>query len=190
MEIAKARWPSRRARERAGDRRSSGKPRLDRPPLLVRRERIGKLSECRPRAHGGHQIRGLIFDDATQPGDIESDVVTRRRIADRETRPAATDDDRLAAIVRTADRVGDVGLARGAHDPAGGHAVQHMRIELDGYTHIPSASARLVRSVGMSAQASPPGNTLPGFILESGSKASRARRCASRSSGPKTQNMK
>src|SRR5207249_12318813 len=146
------------------------------PALAARGERLGELGERRPRTDGCNEVARFVFDDSTQRGDVQRRVVTRGRIAHAQTGRAAADHDSFAAFVRPADSFDYLGLARCADDAGRGQAVDVVRVQPQRYTHMPSASALFVRSVGMSAQASPPGKTFPGFMVPSGSNASRPRR--------------
>ena len=66
VEVAKTRWAPGRAREGAAHGRALRQPRLDRPALAARRERLGKLREGGPRADRRHEIAGLVLDDPVQ----------------------------------------------------------------------------------------------------------------------------
>src|SRR5207237_2531710 len=110
MEISEPRRSAAGARERPADRRAFRQARLDRPALAARGKSAAELREGGPRADGGNEIVGLVLDDPAEGREVEPDVVTRRRIANAEARRAAADHDRLASLVRTADRVDDLAL--------------------------------------------------------------------------------
>ena len=68
-----------------------------------------------------------MLDHAAQTGQVERDVVTRRRIADADARASAVDHDRLAPRVRLGDDDDDVLDARRPLHPRGRDAVDGER---------------------------------------------------------------
>src|SRR5438445_8726487 len=118
VEVAQARGPTGRARERPAHGRAVVHPRLDRPALLAWAEGICKLRERGAGAHGRHEIVRLVLDDPAEARKIEGAVIARRRIPDAEARAAARYDDGFAPVVRAADGLDDLALALDAHHVA------------------------------------------------------------------------
>ena len=121
-----------------------------------------------------------MLDDPAELGEVEGDVVAPRLLTDGHAGATAPQHDGLARVVRGTDRLGQRLGVRGVLGAGGRQAMDRVAAQI----HMPSASARFMRSVGIAAQTSPPGKIFPGFITPSGSKAARARCIASRSSGP------
>src|SRR5205823_13481675 len=96
------------ARDRPADGRELRVRDVDGPALTRRCERRVQLADRRARAHRAHKIRGRVLDDAAQRGEIDSDVVARRRLSDRDARATAPEHNGLVRVVRTLYRGGEV----------------------------------------------------------------------------------